>query len=1087
MAVAPPPGYVLDPNDPTRAIPAGGSVAPAPPPPPASRLTFVPFPKTAEPQTPDQQAHTQAETNKTNKEAANIVTPHVLTADEVAANPTLNPSTTWAMDSTGNIKAVGSVPHPFKVGDSDAINHAWDVIDSISQARQLATKPLSTGTMAATVSGIPIVGGLVGQNHANLQTKLGQISGDLRQLGITNLYQSTGSKGVGSIARTASEQQALQSSMAPLGYVDQGGGHMVSSGPQPDAQQLGQGLDQAQNIYVRHLARLYNMDPDNPQTMQLLGSAINDPARRGMFLKSLQGQVAPAQGGPTPAGDNGITKSAPPPAISGLGGDSAAVSTDTQAVTDPNMARIAPALEQYLAADPKKVSNAMILGFVQKNGVDLSSNPTLAGSLNAALQYRMSKDGAAWRAQGGNYTVDPTYNQPLSGARKVMAEVSGAAPGGVPVGATAAGAADAATLGAIPDVAGVVHAVTGTGPSRADVINARDVSAEQHPLATFLGNAAGGVASPLARGGGALRTAGMGGLYGFLGSDDPDLQSRLINMGLGASVGLAAHGVSSAALGGAAAGYRTGKNAVLSAFAGDPEQLAVENALGRAANQMPPQNVDAATARILDLNNRGASAPAAAGLNRSGQDYLARLTSGSAGARTAADQAAADYRKALPPQLAGDFNQAIADAAPANVNASEFLSRPTRDIASDVQDMAGREYQTGIAPIANEPLQVTPDLADALTHERINGAIKDALSNHQLDDTTRTQLRALPAQLKAVSGADQKTMLIGNKNMTADQVRAEYPKDANAILASAGMDKTPSSIALTVDGARNIATALDRTAAKMQEGTEGAVELHSLSGDIRNAIGQQYPEYSPVNDRYASRMRAIDAMDTARRNFLGESPEQIDALAKGAKNFSDTAGEPEFTGPGGPQGAPQPSNRQFAIAGAREASETRAGAGTGSGGASVARTIAEGPNQQGRNAMVVGAGADKLAANAGAKADVADAVDRITSGASGEQTSKWWNIGKTLMASKVTGGAHTMAAHALAGLPGMSSEDAARVVRVYLDADSAPQALKSLANAYGANKARFIMARMAAVGSAASTVRGTPATSSASKETGGAN
>jgi hypothetical protein len=95
---------------------------------------------------------------------------------------------------------------------------------SINDARQLSGKPLSTGTAAAAVTSIPHIGGLVGQNRANLQTKLGAIAGDLRQIGIRTLYQQTGQKGVGSVARNQAEQQALQSSLAPIGYIDDGKG-----------------------------------------------------------------------------------------------------------------------------------------------------------------------------------------------------------------------------------------------------------------------------------------------------------------------------------------------------------------------------------------------------------------------------------------------------------------------------------------------------------------------------------------------------------------------------------------------------------------------------------------------------------------------------------------------------------------------------------------------------------------------------------------------------------------------------------------------------------------------------------------------
>lgn len=937
----------------------------------------------------------------------------------------------------------------FKVGDSDAISHAWDIVNNIDSAKELSTKPLATGTMAASITGLPVVGGLVGQNRANLQTKLGSVAGDLRQLGIRTLYQQTGQKGVGSVARNQAEQQALQNSLAAIGSVDQAG---HPSGQQPDAATLNQGLDQARTIYLRHLARLYGMNPDDPNALSMIDTAAKDPkTRANLFLQTQQKvTAAPTSGGSV---DNGITRSAPPPAITGLGSNSAKVSTESQATVDPNVARIKPQLEQMLAADPRQISNDQILQFVQSHGVDLNN---FGGSLNAALQYRMSTEGAKWRQRGGNYAVDPTYNKPITGLRKTMAEVSGATPGGVPVGATAVGAADTALMGAAPDIAGAIHGVTGLGPTRSDVIAGRDVSAAEHPYATFAGNAAGAVLSPLGRGGGLGRSALMSALYGAFGSDDPSVSGRLTNAGLSAALGTAAHGASSALLNSARPAYRAGRNIILSPIV-DREALAEDNALSRAANSMPRQDLRTATSQFTDLADKGASPPAAAVLSRAGQDYLGTLAAGSPAAKTAANEIAGAHRQGLPQSIAEDFNAAIRDATPANGLEKDMLNKPVREIAGDVQDMASREYETGMRPIADEPIKVTPELTDVLTHERANGAIRDALSNHQLDEATRAQLRSLPGQLKALG-----TVVPGAKAGVQQGIRAKYAEG----------------IPLTVSGARHIATALDRTAAKLQAGSEGGVELRRLSGQIRSAIGEQYPEFSPINERYASRMRAIDVLDETRGNFLGESPEQIDALAKTAKGLDDIPNAPEYRGvPGAePNGQVLPSNRQFAIAGAREAASTKAGAGTGTGGTRVAEELATGPNQQTRNAMIMGdEAAGKLAQRAGAKAQVSDVLQRIASGPSGDQTAKWYSLAKRALMYKLTGGtAHYAAAYALSGIPGMSSADAARVVRVYMSSGSADQTFNSLSKAYGAQRARTIMSRMVGVASGAATQHQTP-------------
>jgi hypothetical protein len=174
---------------------------------------------------------------------------------------------------------------PFKVGDADEIAHGFQMLDNVAAARQLAQLPNAAGTWATTVSNIPVVGGAMGQNRANLMTKLGAVSGDLRNLGIVKLYQMTGQKGVGTLARSNAEQQALQNSMAALGYDAT---TLKPTGAQPDASTLGEGLTQAQSLYERHLARLFNMDPDNPTSLHIIQAAEANPQNRQALVQSFK-------------------------------------------------------------------------------------------------------------------------------------------------------------------------------------------------------------------------------------------------------------------------------------------------------------------------------------------------------------------------------------------------------------------------------------------------------------------------------------------------------------------------------------------------------------------------------------------------------------------------------------------------------------------------------------------------------------------------------------------------------------------------------------------------------------------------------
>lgn len=900
-------------------------------------------------------------------------------------------------------------PNAFKVGDTDEISHTWDLIDSINAARGLARKPLATGMPAQAITSVPVIGGVVGQNRANLQVKLGSIAGALRQMGIKQLYEGTGQKGVGSIARNQSEQQALQNSLAPLGYVDQGG--HLATGPSPDEATLDQGLGTAQNLFLRHQARLMGMNPDDPNVMQALTSAATDPSKRQLLLNSLK-----TSGTAAPAANAGAA--APPTTLE--------TSTTDQAHLNPAVAKIAPQLTKMLDAPKWRVPDAQILDFVRQNGID----PDSWKELQDALPNRGKTQ----------FSVDPHFNTPLTGVKKVMSEVGTATPGGVPIGPALVGAGDAYLLGAAPDIAGIIHAVTGAGPTRDDVVQARDASAAENPAATFFGNMAGMAANPLARGGGALRTMGLSGLYGGLSSDDSSVGSRLTNAGIAATIGGITHGLISGGVRGGQAGFRALKG-IVAPILGNGEQVATDNALARAAAAMPKQDPAAVAAALAAGKATGVPVPAAAALSRGGQEFLSHVASSSPAARAAADTAVSTFRKAVPKALEDDFNQAIAAATPADTpfaketgaKAADFLNRPVRDIAGDVQDMAGREYETGMAPIKNDQVPVDESLADTLSHEQIKPAIADVLRNSKLSPETQAILRSMPQWIK-------------------DGMLTKMP--------------------ITVDALRHLATNLDMRAAK-----SGNYVAGDLSAMLRDKIGETFPEYKPVNSLYSSRMRAIDAMHAARENFLGESPEQIDALAKAGEKFTDAPNPPEFKGVDGaePSGPVLPSNRQFAAAGAREAATNKAGAGTGANGASLLRQIAEGPNQGQRNSMVLGPQAASVAARAGVRANVAETVDRIASGPNTDQTASWFKLGKYALTTKLTGGAaHYAAARALTSIPNMSAEDAARITRVYMDADSADQVVRSLTKHYGAARARTIMARVAAIGAAGAATRQPP-------------
>jgi hypothetical protein len=294
------------------------------------------------------------------------------------------------------------------------------------------------------------------------------------------------------------------------------GGGTLSDSARHEAMQTMQGnysLSQKQAAFAQMKADMANrLTAMNGTIDQAYENITVQPGHRN------DAAIAGLPGNPAPT-DNGITPSNPPPAIGPSGPAGSTLSGSQKAVADPNLAKIAPQLEQYLAADPKKISNAMILGYMKKNGV----NPTNT-SIGAALQYRMSPDGAAWRKRGGNYGVDPTYNVPLGGMDKARAEL-GASPGG----ALAIHAGNAAT-------AGLVGPLTGT----TDTMNtALAATSATNPTASLLGDV-GGSALPMMGAEAALHGAGMApGL----------LRSALANAGYGAVAGGAQDGSAGAGMG----------------------------------------------------------------------------------------------------------------------------------------------------------------------------------------------------------------------------------------------------------------------------------------------------------------------------------------------------------------------------------------------------------------------------------------------------------------------------------------------------------------------------------------------------------
>jgi hypothetical protein len=350
-------------------------------------------------------------------------------------------------------------------------------------------------------------------------------------------------------------------------------GHVAPSGAQPDAATLTQGLNQAQAIYYRHLARLHGMNPDDPNALALIGAAAKDPALRAkLFARTQQVTPPPASGGTPP--DHGITTVAPP-ILKDEGTGSAATSSETQTVEDPHLKAVGAHITQMLNSN---VSDDQIRAFAQANA------PT--ANVNEELTFRHNNPGSV-----GNFTVSPEFYRkqvPLTGVRKAIASADK-----VPyAGPALVGAADTATMGASPDIAGVIHGVTGAGPTREDVITARNASAAKTPALRLSVTLWALFSRHSVVAGGLGRTALNSAAYGFFGSEDPSLAVPLVNAGISRHHWRGSARRDRLCTNSVRPVYRAGRQAVLTPIIG-PEAAATDAALNRAATQMPAQDMKA--------------------------------------------------------------------------------------------------------------------------------------------------------------------------------------------------------------------------------------------------------------------------------------------------------------------------------------------------------------------------------------------------------------------------------------------------------------------------------------------------------------
>lgn len=868
------------------------------------------------------------------------------------------------------------------------------ILENLSRARELARQPFATGNLAGLeyFRNVPIIG----QNAADLAGALEMAQGDLIQQARAEMLErgvNIGARG----ADTEKEAQRLAASKANLTQSQSYDEFLT-------------GLERAEQYYARALAREMGLDPEDPSVQQQLG---------------IKSDALP----------RALPKVEIPP-------------TETQIDTEKRTLTN----KKWDEVDGPKVGAMIARGLPLDNiRLFMSQNGYEVGNVAEIIKMRDDPNSAVsrWIKQnpGKPYPVSPIIEgeEELSGLDKIRAKAAGGEVAGFSPGAAVASGLDAASFGGSTEVAGLIGLLTGDGygDARAEHVRKQQALSNENPGSSLAGGFLGGLATiplmgaPASIGGVMKQGAGYGFTHGVLSSEDPSLGGRLQSGLTEAAVGTAAPLVLDPALRTVTRGGTGLERMVRRLTGADPEDIAAEAATETLANNLPDQDIGLARTRLAQQEALGINPPAAAVMDRSGVDYLGRLTQASPQARQAADEAVATAERALPGQIADDFTSAI-DAAVGDGGVSAFLRRPAREITEDIQELAGNEFEAAITPLYHEPVRMNDEILDVLSSEWAGPAIRDALRQPKVTPETKAILRALPRMLADAEAVMRPpSMQLGG---AAAESVAQYQRAAREAMLS--------EIGLNVETLWRIRSAMTRKAGKMSEGAPERVALRDEANIIGDVMGEVYPEWADANQLYSSRMRAIDALDDARGSFLSDT----DALAKTTGRAS------------GERVAPLPSERELAMAGAREAASDAAGKTTRSSGVTTGVNLSS-ANQRERNRMVFGDASDAIEQRTTARAGNAETLRQVRSGATGDNSETRRQAGMQAAADVGRGWPIAGMVAALRGIRGIDNDEAGRIVKLYTEQGKAGELLTQLERQFGKRKARFIMGRLGTIAS----------------------
>lgn len=140
----------------------------------------------------------------------------------------------------GSVVAIeGGAPKPQK-DNTERKAQIKSILDNIGNLRKQADDWLAVGKQSGNVGEWPLIGGMLGQNRADVEGILSQIQGDMIQQVIADMSANNGGNGVATMANSETEAARLAASIANLD-------------PNQSYEQFVQGIQKAEDYYTRSL------------------------------------------------------------------------------------------------------------------------------------------------------------------------------------------------------------------------------------------------------------------------------------------------------------------------------------------------------------------------------------------------------------------------------------------------------------------------------------------------------------------------------------------------------------------------------------------------------------------------------------------------------------------------------------------------------------------------------------------------------------------------------------------------------------------------------------------------------------------